>query len=385
MSTQQDIYVAGSENHPPMLDKDNYISWSSRLLPYTDDELITEEAKQVEVDDQAIQIILMGLPEDIYEKEAKLLNELERFTFIEGESIELYYHRFAKLMNDLDRNQLTPKLIACNLKFAIKGNLGELSLKRSQTFKLNYTTPTNDNQRISSNPQNRQIAQSIMNMGQEIHMQMVGGNGGNQFRQYAGQNAVNPIRYNARQNARIQIGKNVRNLIGFNVGQHAWNQIGHNAIYNRGMLNVGNQNGLIVVPGIANNNRNGNQASTSGTHADKALVNDLDGSAEVHQYENCYNNKIFNMFAQEEQYTELLEYTNDTHLVQHSNVILVDFNMNLSGGELEQHPLTIKETHAFYKSLYNNLVIEVEKVNTINRKTKEANVKLTAELARYRG
>nr|GFC50523.1 hypothetical protein [Tanacetum cinerariifolium] len=27
-------------------------------------------------------------------------------------------------------------------------------------------------------------------------MQMVGGNGGNQFRQYAGQNAGNPIGYN---------------------------------------------------------------------------------------------------------------------------------------------------------------------------------------------
>ncbi|GKE12148.1 hypothetical protein Tco_1415699 [Tanacetum coccineum] len=187
MSTQQDIYAAGSENRPPMLNKDNYVPWSSRLLRYakskpnrkllvksilegpyqyrmieelgdpnhtplvlpsshlqTDDELTATEAKQVEADDQAIQTILMGLPEDIYaavdscnsakeiwlrvqqmmkgtdigvqEKEAKLLNELERFTSTEGESIESYYHRFAKLMNDLDRNQLTPKKIACNLK-----------------------------------------------------------------------------------------------------------------------------------------------------------------------------------------------------------------------------------------------------------------------------
>ncbi|GKG01786.1 hypothetical protein Tco_0306491 [Tanacetum coccineum] len=34
MSTQQDIYAAGSENRPPMLNKDNYIPWSSRLLRY---------------------------------------------------------------------------------------------------------------------------------------------------------------------------------------------------------------------------------------------------------------------------------------------------------------------------------------------------------------
>nr|GFD36439.1 hypothetical protein [Tanacetum cinerariifolium] len=47
-----------------------------------------------------------------------------------------------------------------------------------------------------SNPKNRQIAQPGMNMGQDRHMQMVGGNGGNKFRQYAGQNAGNPTGYN---------------------------------------------------------------------------------------------------------------------------------------------------------------------------------------------
>nr|GEV87078.1 hypothetical protein [Tanacetum cinerariifolium] len=49
------------------------------------------------------------------------------------------------------------------------------------------------------------------------------------------------------------------------------------------------------------------QASTLGTLTNKAPVYDLDGSAEIHEYENCSNNEIFNMFTQEEQYTELLE------------------------------------------------------------------------------
>nr|GFD52432.1 hypothetical protein [Tanacetum cinerariifolium] len=35
-----------------------------------------------------------------------------------------------------------------------------------------------------------------MNMGQDRQMQMIGGNGGNQFRQYAGQYAGNPAGYN---------------------------------------------------------------------------------------------------------------------------------------------------------------------------------------------
>ncbi|GJT98102.1 hypothetical protein Tco_1093620 [Tanacetum coccineum] len=109
MSTQQDIYAAGSENRLPILNKENYVPWSFRHLCYaksrpngnliynsiihgpyvrrinpepgdqnrevsvnetfyeqTDNELIEKELKQVEVDDQAIQTILLGLLEDIY-------------------------------------------------------------------------------------------------------------------------------------------------------------------------------------------------------------------------------------------------------------------------------------------------------------------------------
>nr|GEW61938.1 hypothetical protein [Tanacetum cinerariifolium] len=109
MSTLQDIYAAGSESHPPMLNKENYVPWPFRLLwyaksrpngklihnsilngPYvrrmipepgdaerdvnvnetfheqTDDELSEKELKQIEADDQAIQTILLDLLEDIY-------------------------------------------------------------------------------------------------------------------------------------------------------------------------------------------------------------------------------------------------------------------------------------------------------------------------------
>nr|GEV31907.1 hypothetical protein [Tanacetum cinerariifolium] len=100
---------SSSENQPPMLNKQNSIPWSSRLLRYAksrpngkliynsiinglyvrrmipkpgdqnheglmnetfheqiDDELTEKELKQVEADDQAIQTILLSLPEDIY-------------------------------------------------------------------------------------------------------------------------------------------------------------------------------------------------------------------------------------------------------------------------------------------------------------------------------
>nr|GFD23526.1 hypothetical protein [Tanacetum cinerariifolium] len=128
------------------------------------------------------------------------------------------------------------------------------------------------------------------------------------------------------------------------------------------------------------------QVSTSGTQTDKALVHDSDGSLEVHNYENCYDNKIFNMFTQEEQYTELLELIPEPHQVPQNdnNVISKDSSMKQYGGIVEQHPVNVEETRALYDSLYNNLAIEVEKINTVNRKLSKTNAELTTELARYK-
>nr|GEX18713.1 hypothetical protein [Tanacetum cinerariifolium] len=212
-------------------------------------------------------------------------------------------------------------------------------------------------------------------MGQDRQMQMVGGNSGNQFRQYDGQN--------------------VRNLNGYNAVQNVENQV----VQNPKVQNVGNKNGLTVVSGIANQNPNGNgnlvaarakvdldeieevnancilmdnlqQASTSGTQTNKAPVYDSDGSAEVHNYDNCYDNEIFNMFNQEDQYTELLEPIPEPHQVlqNDNNVISEVSSVEQSGGTTEQHPANVKKTHVLYDSLYNNLAIKVEKINTANRK-----------------
>ncbi|GJV73768.1 hypothetical protein Tco_1493763 [Tanacetum coccineum] len=64
MSTQQDIYAAGSENRPPMLNKDNYVPWSSRLLRYAksipNGKFLMHSIKNGPYN------ILMGLPKDLY-------------------------------------------------------------------------------------------------------------------------------------------------------------------------------------------------------------------------------------------------------------------------------------------------------------------------------
>nr|GEZ50894.1 hypothetical protein [Tanacetum cinerariifolium] len=310
-----------------------HVPWSSRLLRYAksrpNGKLIHNSVLNGPYVRRMIAEPGDGERSDIRipEKKAKLFNEWERFTSNEGESIESYYHRFLKLMNDLKRNKNFPEKIASNLKFLnnlqpewsryvtivhqtkdlhtvdytqlydfLKYNqkeVDELKAERlskiqdpfalmansknpyaspaphqdqspfnqnflqqpmtnpeditdptiamnmalalmSKAFKLNYSTPTNNNQRISSNPRNRQIAQPGMNMGQDRQMKMIRGNGGNQFRQYAGHNAGNLNGYNQVHNVRNQVAPNPR------------------------VQNFGNQNGLIGIQGNEIQNQIGN-------------------------------------------------------------------------------------------------------------------------------
>nr|GFD12254.1 hypothetical protein [Tanacetum cinerariifolium] len=92
------------------------------------------------------------------------------------------------------------------------------------------------------------------------------------------------------------------------------------------------------------------------------------------------------MFTQEEQYTELLEPIHESHQVpQNDNEVISKVTgVELGGETVEQHPVNFEETRALYDSLYQNLAVEVKKVNSVNRKLKETNADLTTELARYK-
>nr|GEW08218.1 hypothetical protein [Tanacetum cinerariifolium] len=314
----------------------------------------------------------------------------------------------------------------------------ELALM-AKAFKLNYSTPTNNNQRISLNLRNRQIAQPGINMGQDRQTQMVGDNGGNQFRQYVGQNVGNLNGYNDVQNVGNQVIQNAvqsnlngnGNLIAVrakgNATGHNSNRIrccncrglGHfarnctvrpkrrDAAYLQTQLLIAQKEEAGIqlqaeefdlmaaaadLDEIEEVNANCilmanlQQASTSGTQTNKAPIYDSDGSAEVHNYKNCYDNEIFNMFTQEEQYTELLEPIPEPHQVPQNdkNVIFEVSSMEQSRGIVEQHPANVEETRVLYDSLYNNLAIEVKKVNTVNRKLIETNAELTTELVRFK-
>nr|GEU84467.1 hypothetical protein [Tanacetum cinerariifolium] len=407
-----------------MLNKENYVPWSSRLLRYaksrpngklihnsiinglyvrrmipepgdpnrevpvnetfhvqTNDELTEKELKQVKADDQAIQTILLGLPEDIYadvdscetaqeiwlrvqqmmkgsdigiqENKAKLFNEWERFTSTNRESIESYYHRFLKLMNDLKQNKHFPEKIGSNLKFLnnlqpewsrhvttihqtkdlhttdytqlydfLKYNQKEVDdlkaerLARTQdplalmaTSKNPYTFPVlhqdqpsfNQNymQQPMQNPEDITDPTTAMNMALSLMAKAL------------------KLNYSTPTNNNQRISSNLRNrLIGVlgNANQNP-NENG-NLVAARAEGNATGHNGNLIrcynCRGVADLDKieevnancilmaNLQQALTSGTQSDKAPVYDSDGSAEVHNYENCYDNEIFNMFTQEE-------------------------------------------------------------------------------------
>nr|GFB30310.1 hypothetical protein [Tanacetum cinerariifolium] len=194
----------------------------------------------------------------------------------------------------------------------------------AKAFKLNYSSPTNNNQRTSSNPRNRKIAQSGMNMGQDRQIQMIGGNGGNQFRQYAGKNAGNLAGYNDVIGNQNQIGNG--NLVAAhaegNVAGQNRNQIrcyncrgvGHyarnytvrprrrDAAYLQTQLLIAQKEeagiqlqaeeyDLMAVTADVDEIKEVNancilmanlqQASTSGTQTDRAPIYDSDGSTEI--------------------------------------------------------------------------------------------------------
>ncbi|GKC32265.1 hypothetical protein Tco_1039559 [Tanacetum coccineum] len=222
-----------------------------------------------------------------------------------------------------------------------------------KAFKLNYSIQTNNNQRNSSNPRNRQIAQPGMNIGQDRQIQMVG-------------------------------------------------------VHNPGAQNVRNQNGLIVVLGIANPNVN--QHGNGNVVAARAEDNDNGNNGNQIRCYNCrglchltvrprrrdvsylqtqlliaqkeeariqLQAEEFDLMAPTRDLNEIKEvnancilmanlqqasklgtqtdkssaYDSDGSAENNSNVISAVSSMEQSGGTIEQHPATIEETRAYFESL----------------------------------
>ncbi|GJW00206.1 hypothetical protein Tco_1555457 [Tanacetum coccineum] len=161
----EDIQYAGSDTRPPMLDRIDFESWQQRIRLYClgkDNgenimksiieervrvfiDLTAEEKERYKANIRATNILLQGIPKDIYtlinhcteakdiwdnvtmilegskltkdDRESQLYNEFERFLQIKGESIHVYYVRFTKLINDMRNIKMTMSRMQLNSKF----------------------------------------------------------------------------------------------------------------------------------------------------------------------------------------------------------------------------------------------------------------------------
>ncbi|GKA41718.1 hypothetical protein Tco_0734378 [Tanacetum coccineum] len=170
--------LSGADNRPPMLEKDMYDSWKSimelymmnrqhgRMIlesvengpliwpsieengvtrPKKYSELSPTEAIQADCDVKATNIILQGLPPEVYalvsnhkvakelweriqllmqgtsltkqERECKLYDEFDKFAYKKGESLREFYLRFSLLLNDMNIYNMKLEQFQVNTKF----------------------------------------------------------------------------------------------------------------------------------------------------------------------------------------------------------------------------------------------------------------------------
>nr|GEV38657.1 hypothetical protein [Tanacetum cinerariifolium] len=169
--------LSGADNRLPMLEKDMYDSWKSRMELYMLNQqhgrlilesvesgpllwpsieengvtrlkkyskLSTTEAIQADCDVKATNIILQGLPPKVYalvstykvakelweriqmlmqgtsltkqERECKLYDEFDKFAYRKGESLHDYYLRFSLLLNDMNIYNMKLEQFQVNIK-----------------------------------------------------------------------------------------------------------------------------------------------------------------------------------------------------------------------------------------------------------------------------
>nr|GEW90474.1 hypothetical protein [Tanacetum cinerariifolium] len=145
--------LSGADNRPPMLEKDMYNSWKSRmelymlnqqhgrmilesvesgplLWPSIEENRVTRlkkyselsptEAIQADCDVKDTNIILQGLLPKVYalqERECKLYDEFDKFAYNKGESLRDYYLRFSLLLNDMNIYNMKLEQFQVNTKF----------------------------------------------------------------------------------------------------------------------------------------------------------------------------------------------------------------------------------------------------------------------------
>nr|GEU83019.1 hypothetical protein [Tanacetum cinerariifolium] len=105
--------LLGADNRPPMLEKDMYDSWKSRMELYMmnrqHERMILESLKMFHFSGRT------SLTKQ--ERECKLYDEFDKFAYKNGESLREFYLRFSLLLNDINIYNMKLEQFQVNTKF----------------------------------------------------------------------------------------------------------------------------------------------------------------------------------------------------------------------------------------------------------------------------
>ncbi|GJU74537.1 retrovirus-related pol polyprotein from transposon TNT 1-94 [Tanacetum coccineum] len=108
------IMAVGSKDRPLMLGPGRYSQWRSRFLRYIDTKPNGEGLRKSIL---FVPSAITGESLNVQDVKTNLFWEFGKFTSRDGESMESYYSRFYKLMNELTRNNLQVTTMQVNVQF----------------------------------------------------------------------------------------------------------------------------------------------------------------------------------------------------------------------------------------------------------------------------
>nr|GEU72132.1 hypothetical protein [Tanacetum cinerariifolium] len=118
------MILSGADNRLPMLDKDLYDSWKSRMELYMQnrehERMILESVENCPLIWPTVEenrVIRTKKYAELSEKECKLYDAFDKFTHIKGESLHNYYLRFTQLINDMNIYNIKIEKFQVNTKF----------------------------------------------------------------------------------------------------------------------------------------------------------------------------------------------------------------------------------------------------------------------------
>nr|GEX95902.1 retrovirus-related Pol polyprotein from transposon TNT 1-94 [Tanacetum cinerariifolium] len=106
--------LSGADNRPPMLEKDMYDSWKSRMELYM---LNRQHGRMILKSVENDPLLWSTVEDNGQDMECKLYDEFDKFAYRKGESLRNFYLRFSLLLNDMNIYNMKLEQFQVNTKF----------------------------------------------------------------------------------------------------------------------------------------------------------------------------------------------------------------------------------------------------------------------------